>query len=110
MISCKVKYLILLWIPAGEGNGVQTNLEVNNEVGWYVLGLDQQQIGPYTSAELKGESCAFHLLACNATLSNDLYCLRSYFLVQCLFCHLSSLMTFFLQLFLSVEKFCFKSN
>lgn len=50
-----------LWIPAGEGNGVQTNLEVNNEVGWYVLGLDQQQIGPYTSAELKGESCALHM-------------------------------------------------
>lgn len=37
----------------GDGNGVPTNLQINNEVGWYVLGQDQQQIGPYTSAELK---------------------------------------------------------
>lgn len=51
-----------LWILVGEANGDEpTNLAVSNEVGWYVLGQDQQLIGPYTSAELHGES---YFLSC----------------------------------------------
>lgn len=40
----------------GEDNSVIANSGMSFEGGWYVLGQDQQQIGPYTAAELRGES------------------------------------------------------
>lgn len=33
-----------------------------SEVGWYVLGENQQQIGPYVFSELRGEFSYLHLL------------------------------------------------
>ncbi|CAI9090800.1 OLC1v1025655C2 [Oldenlandia corymbosa var. corymbosa] len=37
----------------GEGNGSLTSQETYAQVGWYVLAPDQQQIGPYSSSELR---------------------------------------------------------
>lgn len=37
----------------GEENGNSEGQKVNNEVAWYILGQDQQTVGPYTSAELR---------------------------------------------------------
>ncbi|XP_031119722.1 splicing factor U2AF-associated protein 2-like [Ipomoea triloba] len=37
----------------GEDNSVIANSGMSFEGGWYVLGQDQQQIGPYTAAELR---------------------------------------------------------
>ena len=39
----------------GEGNGCDGNYNTVTEVGWYILGEDQQQVGPYVFAELCGE-------------------------------------------------------
>lgn len=34
---------------------------MNVGVGWYILGQDQQLLGPYTVAELQGESLCCHI-------------------------------------------------
>lgn len=39
----------------GEGNGSAGNYNTVAEVGWYILGEDQQQVGPYVFSELCGE-------------------------------------------------------
>ncbi|KAI5649097.1 hypothetical protein M9H77_35102 [Catharanthus roseus] len=58
-----MRYSMSLWILVGEANGDEpTNLAVSNEVGWYVLGQDQQLIGPYTSAELHEHYSSGYLL------------------------------------------------
>lgn len=31
--------------------------ESTTEVGWYILGENQEQVGPYVSSELLGEFC-----------------------------------------------------
>ncbi|XP_031100828.1 splicing factor U2AF-associated protein 2 isoform X1 [Ipomoea triloba] len=41
------------FLPQGEDNSVIANSGMSFEGGWYVLGQDQQQIGPYTAAELR---------------------------------------------------------
>ncbi|KAF9674521.1 hypothetical protein SADUNF_Sadunf10G0135800 [Salix dunnii] len=37
---------------SGEGNGCDGNYNTVTEVGWYILGEDQQQVGPYVFSEL----------------------------------------------------------
>ncbi|KAJ6357446.1 hypothetical protein OIU78_005325 [Salix suchowensis] len=37
---------------SGEGNGSAGNYNTVAEVGWYILGEDQQQVGPYVFSEL----------------------------------------------------------
>nr|GMC76961.1 splicing factor U2AF-associated protein 2 [Ipomoea batatas] len=44
---------VLHLFAAGEDNSVIANSGMSFEGGWYVLGQDQQQIGPYTAAELR---------------------------------------------------------
>ena len=34
-------------------------LYMNSEVGWYILGEDQQHFAPYAASELKGELLEF---------------------------------------------------
>lgn len=34
--------------------GSHQNVEVGTESGWYILGEDQQHIGPYAFSELRG--------------------------------------------------------
>lgn len=36
------------------------------EVGWYILGENQQLVGPYASSELRGE---FYIFCLNAVVS-----------------------------------------
>ncbi|KAJ6432402.1 hypothetical protein OIU84_019611 [Salix udensis] len=38
---------------SGEGNGSVGNYNTVAEVGWYILGEDQQQVGPYVFSELR---------------------------------------------------------
>jgi len=45
----------------GAGNGYDGNYNIVAEAGWYILGEDQQQVGPYVFSELRGEfSSVFH--------------------------------------------------
>lgn len=45
----------------GAGNGYDGNYNTVAEVGWYILGEDQQQVGPYVFSELRGEfGSVFH--------------------------------------------------
>lgn len=37
--------------------GLSGTLGAVAEVGWYILGEDQQNIGPYAISELRGEFC-----------------------------------------------------
>ncbi|CAH9123116.1 unnamed protein product [Cuscuta epithymum] len=46
----------------GEGNSVVENSGTASEAGWFILGQDQQPIGPYTSAELREHYSNGHLL------------------------------------------------
>ncbi|KAH8496778.1 hypothetical protein H0E87_019502 [Populus deltoides] len=38
---------------SGAGNGYDGNYNIVAEVGWYILGEDQQQVGPYVFSELR---------------------------------------------------------
>uniref|UniRef100_A0A2K1ZDK8 GYF domain-containing protein n=1 Tax=Populus trichocarpa TaxID=3694 RepID=A0A2K1ZDK8_POPTR len=40
---------------SGAGNGHDGSYNRVAEVGWFILGEDQQQVGPYTFSELSGE-------------------------------------------------------
>jgi hypothetical protein len=50
IIMCNV-----LFYRAGAGNGHDGSYNRVAEVGWFILGEDQQQVGPYTFSELSGE-------------------------------------------------------
>ena len=39
-------------------SGTENSLDAVAEVGWYILGEDQQNVGPYAFSELCGEFCA----------------------------------------------------
>ncbi|GAA0168075.1 RNA splicing factor [Lithospermum erythrorhizon] len=47
---------------AGEANGVQSDSKMISKIGWYILGPDQQPIGPYTIAELREHHSNGYLL------------------------------------------------
>lgn len=40
---------------AGAGDCYDDSYNMAAEVGWFILGEDQQQVGPYTFSELSGE-------------------------------------------------------
>lgn len=44
-----------------EANNLWKFLETSTGVGWYILGQDQELIGPYTISELQGELLVFVL-------------------------------------------------
>lgn len=45
---------LIFIILVGEQNGGQQSSEIKDELGWYILGQDQQHIGPYAFSELCG--------------------------------------------------------
>lgn len=46
------------------------NSEMGTGVGWYVLGQDQQLIGPYTISELQGELFVYVLILFDDSMLN----------------------------------------
>lgn len=43
----------------GSENSGDVNSEIVSEVGWYILGNNQENVGPYAFSELQGEFCIF---------------------------------------------------
>ena len=48
-------YVQCSFYRAGAGNGHEGSYNRVAEVGWFILGENQQQVGPYTFSELSGE-------------------------------------------------------
>lgn len=44
-----------LFLFVGMDNNSVGNLEMVTEAGWYILGENQQHVGPYAFSELRGE-------------------------------------------------------
>lgn len=61
---------------AGMDNNPAGNPETVTEAGWYILGEDQQHVGPYAFSELRGE---FYELNNTFLHIADLYCSRRQF-------------------------------